>query len=520
MFGSLKSRWEEYLEEHPNVDTAVAYIRAFLPPVNFITIHYTYFIAGCLFFSIIMWASSDPVGGVAYIDALFLVVSAFTDTGLSTINISELTTWQQVLTWILFIIGSAIWVSFWTVMARKHAFEKRFDHIVEAEREKRRRRRAMASPRRAPALRQFFSFDKFKSSPPAVNILPGLGTRQKTVMEKDTVTDPSDPVGAPIRRTVSAPEEDIPSDLEDNDAASRVTTLASDRPPLSRDHISFVPALPRPNVNRASTSAYQPGNQLVHRNVRPSSPIESVRSEESEDFLSHWKNILTNQNTSKRGQFYDLSSDEREVLGGCEYRALKVLAITVPLYGFVWQFLCAIALGAWIKTRDPELATEAGADPYWTGIFLSVSAFNNAGMSLLDTSMVPFADNYFPLIVVGILVLAGNTAYPLFLRLTIWTMLKVMQLTTAPTTKAPWKETLEFILKYPRRVYTTLFPSRPTWWLLGVLVLTNTIDWLAFEILNIGNPVTEVMSISDRIIAGWFQAVGKLDNPVTPPFHL
>ncbi|CAM1510129.1 Fc.00g004640.m01.CDS01 [Cosmosporella sp. VM-42] len=507
MFDSLRGSWEELLAEHPHLDTAVATIRSFIPPINFITLHYAYFIVGSLVFSAIFWGSSDPNGSVPFIDSLFLVVSTFTNTGLNTVNLSELTTWQQVLLFILLIIGSPIWVSFWTVMARKHAFENRFDHIVEAERERRKRGRSSTSTAQTGApFRQFFSFEKFKSSPPAMNTLPGLGTRQP-VTEKESMPDIMETVGIPARRTVSAPREDIPSDHEDN--ASRASTLRFDtRPNTSRDHISFVNTLPQPNENGGTTSAYQPGNQIPHRiNVHPPSTIESVGSDESEDFLMHWKKILTKDNTSKRGQFYDLTSDEREVLGGCEYLALKVLAVVVPLYGFLWQFLCAIALSTWIANNAPDAAKVNNQNPYWVGIFLSVAAFNNGGMSLLDANMIAFKSNYFPLIVVGTLVLAGNTAYPLFLRLILWSALKILQFTTAPTTLAPWKETVEFILKYPRRVYTTLFPSRPTWWLFCVLLVINITDWVAFEVLNIGNPVVESMSAGDRVIAGWFQAI-------------
>lgn len=39
-------------------------------------------------------------------------------------------------------------------------------------------------------------------------------------------------------------------------------------------------------------------------------------------------------------------------------------------------------------------------------------------------------------------------------------------------------------LKTPR-CYTTLFPSSHTWWLLGVIICLNGIDWVAFEVLNV-----------------------------------
>ncbi|KAF4962760.1 hypothetical protein FSARC_9186 [Fusarium sarcochroum] len=509
MFDSIKSRWEVLLEDYPHLEKVVSQAKGLVPPINFITIHYAYFIFGSLLFSVIFWGSSEPGRSIPYVDCLFLVVSSFCDTGLNTVNLSEITTWQQVLLYILFIIGSALWVSFWTVMARRQAFEKRFEDIVKAEREARKRRAAL---KRSKTFGRFLSFDKFKTTPVTATgndtTLPGLGTRQRTIAEK---VDPNDlfTTTLPMRRAVSAPEDSISSESDDNDSNTTHVAPPHPRPPptpSSGDHIQFANTLTPRNNGRESVSIYQRNDDHSETNRRPST-ASSANSDESEDFLLHWKKIFGSHNTSKRGQFYDLSSDEREVLGGCEYRALKVLSVAVPLYGFLWQFLCAIALGAWISINRPSVAAENSVNPWWCGIFLSSSAFNNAGMSLLDANMSAFQDAYFVLIVVGILVLAGNTAYPLLLRFSLWCSLRVLQLTTHPTTLGPWKETIEFILKYPRRVYTTLFASGATWWLFTVIAVINTIDWVAFEVLNIGNDVVEDMPVSDRIIAGWFQAV-------------
>ncbi|KAF4444971.1 hypothetical protein F53441_11025 [Fusarium austroafricanum] len=505
MFDSLRSRWKDFLEEHPRLDAVASQAARLVPPINFITIHYAYFIFGSLFFSVIFWASSEPSHSIPYVDCLFLVVSSFCDTGLNTVNLSEITTWQQVLLYLLFIIGSALWVSFWTVMARKQAFEKRFEDIVKAERDAKKRRAAL---RRAKPLGGFLSFSKYQTSPASTEApptMPGLGTRQKAVAEKPDPNELFAPT--PIRRAATAPQDSISSDDDNDSNTTQVAAPARNTPlsPSSGDHIQFVDNLSPRNGGRDSVSIYR-RNENSEANRRPSTP-DSADSDESEDFLLHWKKILGSHNTSKRGQFYDLSSDEREALGGCEYRALKVLAVTVPLYGFLWQAICGIALGAYISVNRPAVAAVNQVNPWWCGIFLSSSAFNNAGMSLLDANMAAFQDAYFVLIVVGFLVLAGNTAYPILLRFSLWGSLRVLQLTTQPKTLGPWKETIEFILKYPRRVYTTLFPSRPTWWLFTVIGVINTIDWVAFEVLNIGNPVVENLPVSHRIIAGWFQAV-------------
>ena len=73
-------------------------------------------------------------------------------------------------------------------------------------------------------------------------------------------------------------------------------------------------------------------------------------------------------------------------------------------------------------------------------------------------------------------------SYPIFLRLIIWTLFKLM-----PDIDRfrEYRVTLRFLLDHPRRCYTTLFPSSHTWWLLAILILLNGIDWVAFEILNV-----------------------------------
>lgn len=168
------------------------------------------------------------------------------------------------------------------------------------------------------------------------------------------------------------------------------------------------------------------------------------------------QHFLKDRTPSHKGQFHSLSSDEREHLGGCEYLALKALAVLVPVYFFLWQFLGCVALGAWINHNMPETSRANGIHTWWLGIFNGVSASNNSGMSLLDANMIPFQKAYYVLITMGLMILAGNTAFPLFLRLIIWTQLKILRAITAEDAHITLKTTLDFILKYPRRVYTNI----------------------------------------------------------------
>ncbi len=48
-----------------------------------------------------------------------------------------------------------------------------------------------------------------------------------------------------------------------------------------------------------------------------------------------------------------------------------------------------------------------------------------------------------------------------------------------------YEDTLQFLLDHPRRCYTNLFPAAHTYWLVFSVVVLNSIDWIAFEVLNV-----------------------------------
>lgn len=127
-------------------------------------------------------------------------------------------------------------------------------------------------------------------------------------------------------------------------------------------------------------------------------------------------------------------------------------------------------------------------------------------MSLLDANMTAFQTGYYLLITMSLLILAGNTCYPVFLRFIVWTMLKFAERREGEA----WAQrtaTLRFLLDHPRRCYTNLFPAQHTWWLLLTVITLNGVDWAAFEILNIGNPkIDGALPTNVRVIDGLFQA--------------
>ncbi|KAJ6790011.1 hypothetical protein PWT90_03800 [Aphanocladium album] len=374
-----------------------------LPALNYITVHYCYFIVVCLLSSAIFWASSKPDGHISYVDSLFVVVSAMTEAGLNTVNLSSMTTWQQTILFLLIIFGSTIWVSIWTVIARKFVFYRLF--------------------------------------------MPCITQQTQRVANQHSRDDEQDDSSNPYitRSDTLSPEADLPS----------AAVEAEDASPPACDSSCIL------NQERITVK-------------------------------------------SENGCLIDLS--DRHVCR-CEYHALELLSVVVPLYFFLWQLLGCLGLAAWMHHNMPDTALANGINPWWLGIFNGVSAFNNSGMSLLDANMMPFQEAYFVLITMGLMILAGNTAYPIFLRFIFWCGLKILDFMTEEASFQSTKLAIKLLLKDPRRIYTNLFPSRLTWWLLFMLICLNTADWVFFELLNLHNSVVGSISVGPRILVGLFQAL-------------
>ncbi|KAI9278115.1 cation transport protein-domain-containing protein [Sporodiniella umbellata] len=197
----------------------------------------------------------------------------------------------------------------------------------------------------------------------------------------------------------------------------------------------------------------------------------------------------------------ELTKQQRYRLGGAEYQALDFLSRLVPAYYlfFIVGFGFIIRLYVSIS---PYVQSVLKVNHWSFSFFTSLAAFNNLGLSQVDESMEPFRREPLMLVIVMVLVLAGNTAFALLLRLSIWIMYKV-----TPESFAMRKETLKYVLDHPRRCYTSLFPSYQTKWLLVVLVTINLSQFLCFIGLNYWLPVLEQLDNVTRITSGLFQSV-------------
>ncbi|KZN89820.1 Low-affinity potassium transport protein [Penicillium chrysogenum] len=450
-------------------------IMALCPPLNFLTLHYFYFIATSIIASIIFYLTSTSWRSVAYVDSIFMCVSAMTGAGLNTVDLSALNSFQQAVLFTLLILGHAVLISLTVLLVRKRAFEAKFKGVSD-ERERERSTRHHSEV-------ELQTRDQVPANESTGTDLPGESTEGQGCKPR--------------------PKTHLLVQVTPGESSSR-----NEQPWVEDDQIT-IGGTPRHHHHRVFPMAgigARPDLNNHPRDAVPNVPLVA------KDSVSGFKGILRGTQkymaskglVSRNSQFHDLTPAERDELGGVEYKAVSFLSVIVFLYFILFTVFGMIGVGGWLEANDPAVTRANGLSPFWTGAFFAVSAFVNSGMSLLDTNMTALQLRAYPLLTMGLLILAGNTLFPCFLRFIIWTMRAMLP--DRPKWQS-WRITLDFILEHPRRVYTNLFPARHTWYLLGTIIILNGIDWAAFELLSIGNEDIESLPTEYRVLDGLFQAL-------------
>lgn len=349
-----------------------------LPPRNFITLHYLYFIGTCLLASVIFWGSSTESKRFSYTDSLFLTVSAMTLAGLNTVNLSELNSFQQSILFVLIMLGSAIFISLMVVYVRRSAFESRFRSIVEDQHRQRRER----------------SRGKRQSSPSRSRSRKRAGEDSDGVGALRELTDQSDRLSVTQRRSPVAEYNEVHDRVDalddvDNPSSGPVNedrstsggagiTWRSAYIPTSEDdginrRITFSPPIHpsrEPHHTRVfsmqGVGARQDGlNHPSQSNfhIHPASPTIGIEaklgtSQGPTDYP------LPPCSVGRNSQFSHLTAADRERLGGVEYRAITVVAVIVSMYFILWQLLGSLGLGAYVARNRANVTLQNGLNPW------------------------------------------------------------------------------------------------------------------------------------------------------------
>ncbi|OAA38133.1 potassium transporter [Metarhizium rileyi] len=230
--------------------------------------------------------------------------------------------------------------------------------------------------------------------------------------------------------------------------------------------------------------------------------LETIRSVLSSSKTEDMPYLSYTPTMGRNSNFVGLTLEQREELGGIEYRSLRTLAIVLLAYFWGFHLVILACLLPFIlhDNHYGDIVVADGVSRTWWGFFTSNVAFMDVGFTLTPDSMISFNTSAFCLMVMWFFIIIGNTGFPVMLRFIIWVAAKL-----APVGSGVWEE-LRFLLDHPRRCFTLLFPSGPNWWLFWILVALNAIDLLFFMVLDLGGEPIARLSVSNRVVIGFFQA--------------
>ncbi|KAF5532610.1 potassium transporter TRK-1 [Fusarium napiforme] len=476
-----------------------------------------------------------PYGNMPAIDAWFFGASASTESGLNTIDVKDLKTYQQLYIYFIPILTNLGFINIVVVIVRLFWFKRHLKRLAPQMLDNRtgttdvdvesahHEPKALVDATENSAEATDEPKGKAKATDDHIEEDATIPSEDRRVARTMTITfDPSterhkddDALYIPGPRARDrgypiAPRNHEaarhPDDSDDDDAIKPVpsktqydgsSSMRHRRRFSSDDSLKFTASRSMDRVAGVAASFLVLGSQTAPQPRPISSDSNRQPAINDVPFLSHQATL------GRNSQFKNLTSHDREILGGIEYRSLKLLLKIVVVYFFGLHIFGAVCLVGWIHTAYKQYADilQASAqDKTWWGIYSAQTMYDNLGFTLTPDSMISFRTAKWPMILMSFLAFAGNTLYPVFLRLSIWIMSKVVPKTS------PIQESLAFLLTYPRRCYTLLFPSGPTWILFGIIFALNFIDVLLIIVLDLSNPEVASLPLSQRIPAAIFQA--------------
>lgn len=476
------------------------------PRLNFILLHYIFIILLGLSSLAVLY----PYGNLSAIDAYFFGVSASTESGLNPVDVNALKTYQQLFIYFVPIISNLGFVNIIVVCVRLWWFRKRLDEIGLSN---------FHQKSRASDPEAFE--DEPKDQPKSLDSTPdestlGKDADQSTTLKVAVAGSSESSASTEARPTYTRRISDRSISFADTSRALYIPSpLERDRGhPIVEIDENENPAyagMPRPPPRRSSSMhnrmSLERTTSRVTFETHPSRPrAPRMTSTVSLSKNSNLPGLSSQATLGRNSQFYNLTTEDRERLGGVEYRSLKLLLKIVVGYFVGLQLLGIICLVGWIQYAPEKYRTylsDCGIDHIWWGFYSAQTMADNLGFTLTPDSMITFRDATFPMFVMTFLAFAGNTLYPCILRLIIWTVFKCVPANSS------LKEPLDFLLKYPRRCYMLLFRSRPTWILFGIICFMNIVDVILIVALDLKNPSVNELSLGPRILAALFQAASS-----------
>jgi len=234
--------------------------------------------------------------------------------------------------------------------------------------------------------------------------------------------------------------------------------------------------------------------------------IKIIQSYQRMNFARKWAvthNYFASSREQRRGIFIRI----KQLMGlskipVTDYEFLSLVTLLLVVCNLlVWLVVPIILiLGIYLQVRYHRDGL-SGNNPWWVSLFVSCSAFNNAGITLFSDNLVRFKSDAFFLLLIVLLIASGNTLFPAILRTNISILYQVFK-------KRPNGPLFQYILQHHHRLSIHLFPLLQTQIYLFVTFLLQSLGTLV-GLLSEYNDSSELIgqSFGVQFLASFFHSV-------------
>ncbi|SAM09625.1 hypothetical protein [Absidia glauca] len=318
--------------------------------IHFLQIHYFYILLIILVFSGLFYCPSGT--SWAYIDALYMATTSCTNTGVNTIPLSNMSTYQVMVLYFSSLAGSHILVSLVVVMVRKYYFNKRFREVVLFNKA----RKARELQRRRQ--NSITSNNSKLNNRPVINVLLHSGSN---IGDQDMEPGIIGPLTMPLEHQHQhhlrqlRPQQQQQQDTtividEPNDGELQQQQHSSDEKQQQESHftdarttIGGANIIFADNIVQQREAARQrlEAQRKLEDGKQDPWPTDTHQPQQQQQQQQQPSddNDTTDILSLAQDQM-ELTREQRYYVGGAEYRALDLLTIVIPSY-YVGTVLCA-----------------------------------------------------------------------------------------------------------------------------------------------------------------------------------
>ncbi|UJR07296.1 hypothetical protein I4U23_011584 [Adineta vaga] len=138
-------------------------------------------------------------------------------------------------------------------------------------------------------------------------------------------------------------------------------------------------------------------------------------------------------------------------------------------------------------------------NPFYASLVISVSGFNQNGLSVWNNGIILFVNDIFMNIIIMLIVMSGTSLFPAILRGIVTLMKSLM----------PWKYKIyfDYILLNNHRLSTVIFPSIQTRLYVTITILMHILGITIALILDFNNPNLAMYKEGQRFLILMFQTI-------------